>query len=226
MNLKTRYERVLADAARAHSAFGPAQLVVVTKNHPAQLVAELIDLGARNFGENRDQEASAKAREVSELRPEVEINWHFVGQLQTNKVKSVLSYASAIHSIDRESLVKELAKQLPKFEKKIQGFIELNLTDDPNRGGVMPADLELLASMVLEVEQIQLVGLMAVAGLGEDPRREFERVLRIQADFLKIAPDSPGLSIGMSEDYEVALELGATHIRVGSKITGPRDYSA
>jgi len=226
LNLKTRYERVLADAARAHSAFGPAQLVVVTKNHPAQLVAELIDLGARNFGENRDQEASAKAREVSELRPEVEINWHFVGQLQTNKVKSVLSYASAIHSIDRESLVKELAKQLPKFEKKIQGFIELNLTDDPNRGGVMPADLELLASMVLEVEQIQLVGLMAVAGLGEDPRREFERVLRIQADFLKIAPDSPGLSIGMSEDYEVALELGATHIRVGSKITGPRDYSA
>ena len=226
MNLKTRYERVLADAARAHSAFGPAQLVVVTKNHPAQLVAELIDLGARNFGENRDQEASAKAREVSELRPEVEINWHFVGQLQTNKVKSVLSYASAIHSIDRESLVKELAKQLPKFEKKIQGFIELNLTDDPNRGGVMPADLELLASMVLEVEQIQLVGLMAVAGLGEDPRREFERVLKIQADFLKIAPDSPGLSIGMSEDYEVALELGATHIRVGSKITGPRDYSA
>jgi pyridoxal phosphate enzyme (YggS family) len=226
LNLKTRYERVLADAARAHSAFGPAQLVVVTKNHPAQLVAELIDLGARNFGENRDQEASAKAREVSELRPEVEINWHFVGQLQTNKVKSVLSYASAIHSIDRESLVKELAKQLPKFEKKIQGFIELNLTDDPNRGGVMPADLELLASMVLEVEQIQLVGLMAVAGLGEDPRREFERVLKIQADFLKIAPDSPGLSIGMSEDYEVALELGATHIRVGSKITGPRDYSA
>lgn len=226
MNLKTRYERVLADAARTHSAFGPAQLVVVTKNHPAELVAELIDLGAKNFGENRDQEASAKAREVQELRPGSQVNWHFVGQLQTNKVKSVLSYASAIHSIDRESLVRELAKQLPKFEKRIQGFIELNLTSDPNRGGVMPADLELLTSMVLEVEQIQLVGLMAVAGLGEDPRREFEKVLEIQAKFLKIAPESTGLSIGMSEDYEIALELGATHIRVGSKITGPRDYSA
>lgn len=226
MNLRTRYEGVLADTVRAHSAFGPAQLVVVTKNHPAALVAELIDLGARDFGENRDQEASAKAAEVQTLRPDVEIKWHFVGQLQTNKVKSVLSYASAIHSIDRESLVRELAKQLPKFDKRIQGFIELNLTDDPNRGGVLPADLERLTSMVLEVNQIQLVGLMAVAGLGEDPRQEFEKVLEIQQKFLEYAPGAFGLSIGMSEDYKIALELGATHIRVGSKITGPRDYSA
>ena len=226
MSLSERYERVLADAAKAHSVFGPAKLVVVTKNQPAELVAELIDLGARDFGENRDQEASAKAAAVAMLRPGISINWHFVGQLQTNKVKSVLGYASAIHSIDRESLVKELAKQLPKFDKTIDGFIELNLTDDPNRGGVLPENLLALAEQLLAVDQISLVGLMAVAGLGEDPRAEFEKVIQLQAKLLELAPGAKGLSIGMSEDYEVALEMGATHIRVGSKITGPRAYSA
>ncbi len=226
MSLSERYERVLADAAKAHSAFGPAKLVVVTKNHPAQLVADLIDLGARDFGENRDQEASAKAHSVAELRPDAKINWHFVGQLQTNKVKSVLGYARTIHSIDRESLVKELEKQLPKFDFKLDGFIELNLTADPNRGGVLPENLTALVEQVLAVEQINLLGLMAVAGLGEDPRAEFEKVLKLQQEVTKLAPNAQGLSIGMSEDYEIALEIGATHIRVGSKITGPRAYSA
>jgi hypothetical protein len=226
LSLSERYERVLADAAKAHSAFGPAKLVVVTKNHPAELVAELIDLGASDFGENRDQEASAKAQAVAELRPNAPVNWHFVGQLQTNKVKSVLGYARSIHSIDRESLVKELAKQLPKFDFRLDGFIELNLTSDPNRGGVLPENLMSLAEQVLAVEQINLVGLMAVAGLGENPRSEFEKVLDLQAKLMKLAPNAQGLSIGMSEDYEIALEMGATHIRVGSKITGPRAYSA
>jgi pyridoxal phosphate enzyme (YggS family) len=226
LSLAERYERVLAAAAKTHSAFGPAELVVVTKNHPAELVAELIDLGARNFGENRDQEASPKAAAVAELQPETQVNWHFVGQLQTNKVKSVLTYASALHSIDRDSLVKELAKQLPKFDRTLDGFIELNLTADPNRGGVLPENMMALAEKVIEVDQINLVGLMAVAGLGEDPRAEFEKVLKLQSELMQLAPDAKGLSIGMSEDYEIALEMGATHIRVGSKITGPRSYSA
>ena len=226
MSLAERYERVLAGAAKAHSAFGPAELVVVTKNHRAELVAELIDLGARNFGENRDQEASSKAAAVAELRPEAQAKWHFVGQLQTNKVKSVLGYASSLHSIDRDSLVRELAKQLPKFDKTLDGFIELNLTADPNRGGVLPENMMALAEQVLAVDQLNLVGLMAVAGLGEDPRSEFEKVLKLQSELLQLAPDAQGLSIGMSEDFEIALEMGATHIRVGSKITGPRTYSA
>lgn len=224
MNLKERYERVLADVAKTPSALGPATLIVVTKNHPAELVAELIDLGCLNVGENRDQEASAKYLATEELRPNNALNWHFIGQLQTNKVKSVLRYASAIHSIDRPSLVQELAKQLPKLERSIEGFIELNLTGDPGRGGVLPENLEMLTEQVLGVPEIQLQGLMAVAGLGEDPRSEFERVLELQQTLLRIAPEAKYLSMGMSEDYQVALELGATHIRVGSKITGPRAY--
>jgi pyridoxal phosphate enzyme (YggS family) len=199
-------------------------LIVVTKNHPATLVAELVDLGCEDVGENRDQEASAKFQETSLLRPGKSLNWHFIGQLQTNKVKSVLRYASAIHSIDRQSLVLELQKQLDKQERDVDGFIELNLTGDPGRGGVMPENLTELAEQVLQVPKIKLRGLMAVAGLGKEPRSEFEKVLVAQQKLLEIAPWATDLSMGMSEDYQVALEMGATHIRVGSKITGPRAY--
>ncbi|MEY4409277.1 MAG: hypothetical protein RLZ65_321 [Actinomycetota bacterium] len=210
--------------ARTPSAFGPATLIVVTKNHPAQLVADLIDLGCTDVGENRDQEASAKFEQTQLLRPENGLKWHFIGQLQTNKVKTVLRYASAIHSIDRASLVQELAKQLEKQEREIDGFIELNLTGDSGRGGVLPENLDALVEQVLSVPRIKLRGLMAVAGLGEDPRSEFQKVLTAQRQLLELAPDATALSMGMSEDYQIALEIGATHIRVGSKITGPRAY--
>lgn len=212
--------------ARTSSAFDPATLIVVTKNHPANLVAELIDLGCTDVGENRDQEASAKFDQTNLLRPSNNLNWHFIGQLQTNKVKSVLRYAKAIHSIDRPSLVQELAKQLEKQQRDVEGFIELNLTGDPGRGGVLPENLPQLIEQVLAVPGIKLKGLMAVAGLNENPRSEFEKVLRAQKTMLTLAPEAVGLSMGMSEDYLVALEMGATHIRVGSKITGPRAYRA
>ena len=156
----------------------------------------------------------------------MELDWHFVGQLQTNKVKSGLEYASTIHSIDRPSLVSELSKQLQKQEKRIDGFIELNLTDDPGRGGVAPSELLSLAELVLKVEQINLLGVMAVAGLGKDPAEEFERALDLSAQLQTVAAGADQLSMGMSEDYEIAIKLGATHIRVGSAITGPRPISA
>jgi pyridoxal phosphate enzyme (YggS family) len=188
------------------------------------LVGELHKLSQVSFGENRDQEASKKALELRELG--LNLDWHFVGQLQTNKVKSVLSYASTIHSIDRPSLVAELDKQLEKADKRIDGFIELNLTNDSGRGGVMPSELFALAEQVLQVERINLLGVMAVAGLGEDPAKEFGRALELSEKLQSIAPEANQLSMGMSEDYEIAIALGATHIRVGSAITGPRPISA
>jgi pyridoxal phosphate enzyme (YggS family) len=198
------------------------ELVAITKNHPAEVVAELVDLGHRQFGENRDQEASPKSMRLSELRPDAHATWHFVGQLQSNKVKSVLKYATVIHSIDRESLVAELRKQLPKFEGSFSGFIELNLTEDPGRGGVLPENLSPLVESVLQLPNFELLGVMAVAGLGMDPASEFEKVLAASGKLQEIAPGASKLSIGMSEDFEIAISMGATHIRVGSAITGPR----
>ena len=228
MDLAERYRSVQERITRAAVASGrdPAevQLIVVTKNHPAQVVIELAKLGQLAFGENRDQEAGPKAAEVSSVIQNAQ--WHFVGQLQSNKVKSVLRYSSAIHSIDRPSLVKELAKQLDSQNSQIEGFIELNLTSDENRGGVGAADLESLTELVLSVPRIKLLGVMAVAGLGEDPGSEFEKAIALSKTVRQLAPTAKALSMGMSEDFEVAIAMGATHIRVGSAITGPREYSA
>ena len=202
------------------------ELVAITKNHPAEVVAELVDLGHLHFGENRDQEAAPKSLRLADLRPDSTPTWHFVGQLQSNKVKSVLRYARVIHSIDRSSLVSELAKQLPKFEGSYSGFIELNLTADPGRGGVLPENLPALAESVLNIENFELLGVMAVAGLGEEPSAEFEKVLVASSKLQELAPSADKLSIGMSEDFEIAIAMGATHIRVGSAITGPRPTNA
>jgi pyridoxal phosphate enzyme (YggS family) len=221
---------VLARVASACLASGrnvsDVELVAITKNHPAELVAELVDLGQLQFGENRDQEAAPKATLLTELRPQANPTWHFVGQLQSNKVKSVLRYARVIHSIDRASLVGELAKQLPKFEGTYSGFIELNLTSDPGRGGVLPENLPQLAESVLALENFELLGVMAVAGLDQDPRSEFEKVLSASQALQGLSPQANQLSMGMSEDFEVAIAMGATHIRVGSAITGPRPTNA
>lgn len=229
-SVASRYEQVLAKIAGACARSGRApsevELIVITKNHPVDLVLELSDLGHQIFGENRDQEAKPKVQAFSDLRPASQADWHFVGQLQTNKVKSVLSYSKAIHSIDRPSLVAELSKVLARSGGSVEGYIELNLTGDPARGGVLPDNLPELAAQVLKVPGVKLKGLMAVAGLGEDPRREFERVAKIRESFLLYAPDANSLSLGMSEDFETAIEFGATHIRVGSAITGPRVYTA
>ena len=228
MSLAERYRSVLQTIEQTAQSVGrpqeDIQLIVVSKNHPASLVAELVQLGQRAFGENRDQEASKKAQELKNLG--LDVQWHFVGQLQSNKVKSVLEYASVIHSIDRPSLVTELSKQLAKQDKQIDGFIELNLTDDLGRGGVAPQDLLTLAEQVLAVEQINLLGIMAVAGLGKEPAQEFERAVSLSQRLQTLAPQATKLSMGMSEDFEVAIRLGATHIRVGSAITGPRPISA
>ena len=225
MQLTERYrsvnDRIAASCSAAGRAVSGVELIVVTKNHSAEVVAELYDLGHRQFGENRDQEAGPKADALA-AGGRLDAKWHFVGQLQSNKVRTVLNYATCIHSIDRSSLVKELAKQLGNRELEIEGFIELNLTEDPARGGVEPSNLQQLAHSVMEIGRIKLLGVMAVAGLGVDPRIDFEKTLLASQELQKIAPEANQLSMGMSEDFELAIEMGATHIRVGSAITGPR----
>lgn len=225
MTLAERYrsvrDRIESAAAKSGRLANDVELVVVTKNHPASLVTELYELGHRHFGENRDQEARPKAVEVQNQGC-LDATWHFVGQLQSNKVKSVLEYASIIHSLDRPSLVTELSKQLARKETSVAGFIELNLTEDPGRGGVQLDGLEQLAEQVLLSGRIQLLGVMAVASLGGDPRADFATAMSAAERLGRLVPGANQASIGMSDDFELAIEMGATHIRVGSAITGPR----
>jgi pyridoxal phosphate enzyme (YggS family) len=198
--------------------------IVVTKFHPASLVRELFDLGVTHVGENRQQEASEKSAELAGLP----LDWHFIGQLQSKKARSVLAFASTIHSIDRPSLVAAIATALDSgapasaSPPTVDAFIQLNLTDDPGRGGVQPEQLLGLAEAVAGSPSIALRGLMAVAPVGEDPRRAFVRVREAREQLLTIAPGATDLSMGMSGDFREAVLEGATHLRIGTAITGNR----
>ena len=223
--LAQRYNQIVEQVASSAAASGrdphEITLVVVTKNHPPQLVFELLNLGARDFGESRDQEAGPKAKEVVSSSSEA-MRWHFIGQLQTNKVRSVLDYADLIHSLDRESLLSELQKRTVGREKPLGVFIQVNLTEDPDRGGVRVSDLESFATKVLGSEGLRLEGLMGVGGLDKDPAVEFERLAELSQRLQSLAPQAKGLSMGMSSDFEVAIGYGATHLRIGTAITGKR----
>ena len=209
----------VADAARA-AGRDSAEIttIVVTKFHPASLVRELAALGVRDFGENRHQEAQAKTAELTDL----DATWHFIGQLQSNKAKAVRRYADAIHSLDRPSLVEALGDDEP-----LDVFVQVDLSafyggDEPGRGGVVPAELDALVDAVLAKPDLHLRGLMSVAPLGVDPARAFASVRALSERVREAAPSATALSMGMSGDFEVAIREGATHLRIGTAITGNR----
>ena len=223
--LGQRYQAIVDSIATAATSANrdPRQitLVVVTKNHPHQLVLDLLALGARDFGENRDQEAGPKAKQIATESSE-NFNWHFIGQLQTNKVKSVLEYANFLHSLDRPSLLDELQKRIVEREKPLKVFVQVNLTEDPERGGVNPEDLMAFSERVLASPGLELVGLMGVGGLDVAPELEFERLAALSVELQKLDSRADRLSMGMSGDFETAIAYGATHLRIGTAITGNR----
>ncbi len=192
--------------------------IVVTKFHPASLVRELVSLGVMDVGENRHQEAFAKSRELTDL----DLRWHFIGQLQSNKAAQALEYASVIHSLDRVSLVRAISASNASTARVVDAFIQVNLTDDPSRGGVAVTDLESFAEAVVSSGGIAVRGLMAVAPLGVEPAAAFERVRAASTRLLTVCADATDLSIGMSGDFREAILAGATHLRIGTAITGNR----
>lgn len=214
----------IADRLRSLGRTDPVTRIVITKNHPYELVRDLYALGVRDFGENRDQEAKPKAQQLAAEGLSQDVQWHFVGQLQSNKAKSVISYANVIHSLDRESLLDALIKATVDSPARTKVFVQVNLTDDLERGGVNPDELLSMADRIAATESLQLLGVMAVGGLGIDPRIEFERVARLRERLVRQHPDASFISAGMSGDFEVALEYGATHLRIGTAITGNRNH--
>jgi pyridoxal phosphate enzyme (YggS family) len=214
-------ERVAEAARRSGREPEAITTIVVTKFQPVELVRELRELGVTDFGENRHQEARRKAALVPDVR------WHFIGQLQGKKARQVRDYASVIHSIDRASLVDALDVPLEHGEtsvasKTVDVFAQVNLTDDPARGGADPAEIPALAERIEAAAGLRLLGVMAVAPLGEDPRTAFARLRTIGEEVRRIAPTATAMSAGMSGDFEDAIAEGATHLRIGTAITGSR----
>jgi PLP dependent protein len=217
-NLATVDARIDAACAAAGRDRSDVVLVAVTKTFPASDVRILADLGVIDVAESRDQEAAEKVAACADLP----LRWHFVGRVQTNKARSVSSYADVVHSVDRHRLVAALVTGATAAERDLDVFVQVSLDGDPTRGGVVEADLARLADAVTHAPRLQLLGLMAIAPLDTDPRRAFDRLAEL-ADRTRVDhPQARWLSAGMSNDLEAAIAAGATHVRVGTGILGSR----
>jgi pyridoxal phosphate enzyme (YggS family) len=227
--LVTALGAVRARIAGACDAAGRDQhdvtLIAVTKTFPASDIAALAGLGVLDIGENKDQEARAKIKELAgpPMLP-VPIKWHMVGRVQSNKARSVASYAHAVHTVDRPKIVRALA-QAAATERMapLDVFIQVSLDDDPERGGVEIERLPALAAEVAAHAELRLCGVMAVPPLDTDPRREFERLAEVSRALQRGYPQAVAISAGMSDDLEAAVEFGSTHVRVGTALLGRRE---
>lgn len=215
-NLELVKEKISAAAQAAGRSPSEITLIAVTKTFPVSDLEILYELGVRNFGENRDQEAAPKVGVLP-----ADITWHFQGGIQSNKLKSISNWASVIHSVDKFKYAQMISQFSVGNTKEI--FIQVSLDTLPqSREGVDPADLMQLAEQIMSLPNIQVKGLMAVAPLDQPTEQAFVRLQQIQQKFIQLYPAASSLSSGMSGDYELAISLGATHVRIGSSILGNR----
>ena len=223
-NLDAVRRRIEAAASAAGRDPAAVTLVAITKFFPASDVRLLADLGVTDVGENRHQEAEAKAAECADL----DLVWHFVGGLQSNKAAAVAAYADVVESVDRAKLLRGLSTGAHARDHVLDVLVQVSL-DDPGSGeggsgraGVPPEDVEALAEKVAAAEGLRLRGVMAVAPLGVDPQPGFAKLAEIAERVRLIDPGATWVSAGMSGDFEAAVVSGATHVRVGSAVLGSR----
>lgn len=222
-NLAEVRERIASACAGAGRDPGEVTLVAVTKTFPASDAAALVGLGQLDLGENRDQEAAPKAAALRAAG--IEARWHYIGQLQRNKAKSVAAYADVVQSVDRPQLVKALADAAGRLDRGPLGvLLQLSLDGDTERGGVAEGDLGALVDSVTSRPELALRGVMAVAPLGWEPDRAFEQVAALSAKVRATVPEAVEISAGMSGDFTRAIVFGATLVRIGAILLGSRSH--
>jgi pyridoxal phosphate enzyme (YggS family) len=217
-NLEQVRARIAAAAAAAGRPAEEITLVAVTKTWPAADVRLLAGLGVTDVGENRDQEAAPKHDACRDLP----LRWHFVGQLQRNKARSVTAYADVVHSVDRLELVGTLDRHAAGHGRQVVALVQVALERGGGRGGAGVADAERIADAVAGCAALELGGVMAVAPLDADPDAAFARLREVAELIRADHPGATAISAGMSGDLEAAVRHGATHVRIGTALLGPR----
>lgn len=220
MNIERNRE--IADALASVRAEIPQHvtLIVVTKTFPASDVEILYGLGERNFGENRDSEGAEK----SALLPD-DAQWHFQGGIQSNKLRSIVTWSDYIHSLDEVSHAEKISTLALEMNKKQNCFIQINLDSDQRnetRSGIERSELTRFVDQISPFSGINIVGVMGVGPLNSDPRPAFVELQSASHELQKVVPGATFISGGMSGDFHIALEYGATHVRIGSSILGSR----
>lgn len=220
-NLGAVRDRIAAACRAADRDPSEVMLVVVTKYFPESDVRLLAELGVRDVGENKHQEAEAKATACADL----DLRWHFVGTLQSNKAAAVASYSSVVESVDRAKLLAGLGRGAHRAGRVLDVLVQVSLDlgdAAQGRGGCPPADVPDLAARVAATEGLRLRGVMAVAPRDEDPAAAFARLSEVAAGVRAVDPAATWVSAGMSGDLEQAVRAGATHVRIGSAVLGER----
>lgn len=207
-------DRIARAAVLARRAAEAVTLVAVSKTHPADAIAPLLATGQRDFGENRVGEAAAKWPALREHWPDARL--HLIGQLQSNKADEAVALADAIHAVDRPSLVAALARAMDKAGRRPDCFVQVNIGDEAQKGGCAVAELPALLAEA-RAAALPVAGLMCLPPAGLEAAPYFALLAKLARDH-----DISGLSMGMSDDFETAVTLGATHVRVGSALFGAR----
>ena len=216
-NLNSVEERINGACRAANRERSSVKLIAVTKTYPSSDVEILRSLGVTHFGENRDDEGAKKSQAV-------DAHWHFQGQIQSKKLRSISSWAHTIHSIDNSEHLDKLNRSLAETGKSIEIFLQLSLDSDPLRGGVGVEEILSLATSAMALEQVTLAGLMCVPPADWEYEMAFDQIAQKAQLFAQHFPASTSISAGMSGDFETAIRYGATHIRIGSQILGSRTY--
>lgn len=233
-NLEQIEKRIQAACDRSGRAREEVLLIAVSKTKPASMVREAMEAGIRDFGENKVQELCEKAEEIKGLteRPKAgAINWHLIGHLQRNKVKYVVDQACLIHSVDSLRLAEEIQKEAAKKDCHVDILIEVNIGDEESKSGVAKEEAVGLVRAVAPLSRVHIKGLMAVAPIVSEPeesRPYFQEMFRLREEirFMELpGVEMRELSMGMTGDFEVAVEEGATMVRVGTAIFGGRNYN-
>jgi len=206
----------IAEAAKtAGRSPSSVTLVAVSKTHGVERVRELLDVGQRVFGENRVQEAEEKFPALKADYPDLEL--HLIGPLQTNKAREAVALFDVIESVDREKLAATLAKEMARTGKRPDCFIQVNTGEEPQKAGILPAELDAFVAACRDTHKLPVVGLMCIPPVDEEPALHFALLAKMAARH-----GLAKVSMGMSADYETAVKLGATHVRVGSALFGAR----
>lgn len=220
-NLAAVRARIAGAAIAAGRDPAEVTLIAITKTWPDSDVGHLVELGVRDLGENRDAEAAGKAAAAAAAGL-TGLRWHFVGQVQSNKARSVARYADVVHSVDRLRLVSALSAGAVEAGRTVGALIQVGLGPGEGRGGADPAQVLSLAAAIAAAEGLRLLGVMAVAPLRLAPQPAFARLAEVAEALRSAHPGATWISAGMSGDLEVAVGAGATHVRVGSGLLGNR----
>lgn len=225
-NLKHVHERIASACQRSGRELSSVQLIDVSKTKPVDMLQEAYDNGERHFGENKVQELVAKYEQLPK-----DIQWHMIGHLQRNKVKYIVDKVALIHSVDSVRLAEEIHKEAMKINRRVPILIEVNVAGEETKFGVAPEEVEGLLREIAPFEGIEVRGLMTIAPYVTDPeenRQYFNRLKQLSVDISCKNIDNINmnvLSMGMTGDYEVAVEEGASFVRVGTGIFGERNYN-